>query len=580
MRRSKAAEMTNRNLANAMFKTLVAFLCMCFAVSASAKLGETLPQLVNRFGKSYTVEEGQLGKTYKFRSANVSVDVLVTDGRSCSETYFSDHALTASGEPPNEIVRAILKTNVPTARWLETDAAPFGSDYALRSSAGEYLAILKYTGPQPENTIWTMSVGLANWVRSVNTATPSPDPAPRTSTAAPSPVSNGSPTANLSADLIPATTLARPIPTPTPASPKGPKLAELSWEEVSGTIPTYPEQIITADEVQPPPERIDILKPPVEKSTSLRPSAGTESYESGWPGGLLYYDSGLNLYYLKNYPEAVKLFRKAAEQNDPRAEFYLGLCYTNGQGVPKDDSEAAKWYRKAAEQNEPWAQYNLGARYAFGQGVPKDDAEAVKWYRKAVEQNVPVAETALGFCYQQGQGVKKDDAEAVKWYRKAAEQNDPAAQTYLGVCYLAGAGLPKNYEEAVKWFRKAAEQNAPGAQSNLAVCYLYGRGVPKDYVEAYRWWLIAAAQDSTNGAGITQESVAGMEMMMTREQIAEGQRLARNFKPRTMPPVGGDSSNISIAESRPQASGTGFFITEDGYLITTSMSLETGRRCE
>lgn len=137
------------------------FLCVCLAVPASAKLGETMPQLIKRFGKSYTLDEVELGKRYKFRSANVSVDVVVANGRSICETYFSDHPLTASGEPPNDIVRAVLKTNVPKARWVEIEAAPVGADYALRSSDGEYIAILNYTGPQPENMIWTMTVGLA-----------------------------------------------------------------------------------------------------------------------------------------------------------------------------------------------------------------------------------------------------------------------------------------------------------------------------------------------------------------------------------------------------------------------------------
>jgi S1-C subfamily serine protease len=55
---------------------------------------------------------------------------------------------------------------------------------------------------------------------------------------------------------------------------------------------------------------------------------------------------------------------------------------------------------------------------------------------------------------------------------------------------------------------------------------------------------------------------------MTREQIAAGQSLARNFKAREVPSAGADSSGRVIAESRPQSSGTGFFITRDGYLIT------------
>ena len=56
--------------------------------------------------------------------------------------------------------------------------------------------------------------------------------------------------------------------------------------------------------------------------------------------------------------------------------------------MPEDDAEAVKWYRKAAEQGLASAQCYLGLRYDFGKGVPEDDAEAVKWYRKAAEQGL------------------------------------------------------------------------------------------------------------------------------------------------------------------------------------------------
>lgn len=176
-----------------MLRTFVAFFCFCFAVSASAKLGETVPQLLKRFGKSYTVEPVPLGKNYKFRSANISVDAIVANGISICETYLSDHPLTASGEPPNGIVRGVLRTNVPKARWIEIDAAPFQADYALRSPDDKYVAILNYKGPQPENNVWTMTVGLAKSVRTLsNTIAPPVNPSPPASTA--TPASSSSPT--------------------------------------------------------------------------------------------------------------------------------------------------------------------------------------------------------------------------------------------------------------------------------------------------------------------------------------------------------------------------------------------------
>jgi S1-C subfamily serine protease len=83
-------------------------------------------------------------------------------------------------------------------------------------------------------------------------------------------------------------------------------------------------------------------------------------------------------------------------------------------------------------------------------------------------------------------------------------------------------------------------------------------------VEAYKWNLLASAQGDEGAKKVTTP----LETIMTREQIAEGQKLARSFRPREMSVPGGDSSVTGIMQTRPEGSGTGFFITEDGYLIT------------
>lgn len=108
-----------------MNRKLIGLFFVCFSISVQAELGETAPQLIKRFGNSYTIESEAIGQRYRFRSEKVSVDVLLSDGVSVAETYFSDHPLSASGEPPNAIVRAVLKTNAPRTRWLGTDATPW-----------------------------------------------------------------------------------------------------------------------------------------------------------------------------------------------------------------------------------------------------------------------------------------------------------------------------------------------------------------------------------------------------------------------------------------------------------------------
>ena len=169
------------------------------------------------------------------------------------------------------------------------------------------------------------------------------------------------------------------------------------------------------------------------------------------------------------------------------------------------------------------------------------------------------AQFNLGRCYYNGQGVVKNYSEAVNWYRKSAEQGDGKAQCNLGVCYLSGTGVTKDAAEAVKWLRKAAEQGIAAAENGLGGCYGEGEGVLKDYVEADKWFNLASAQ----GYELAKTNLLEVEKSMTAEQIAEAQQLAREFTPHK-----DSNSSSSTSPGDPIASGTGFFITDDGYLIS------------
>ena len=145
------------------------------------------------------------------------------------------------------------------------------------------------------------------------------------------------------------------------------------------------------------------------------------------------------------YSEELKV---RGEAGDADAQYSLGVCYRLGGGVRKDEKEAVKWYRKAADQGDDRAQFSLGACYAEGTGVVKNDSEAAKWYRMAAEQGHLGAQNQLGKCYQEGKGVSKNMTEAVKWFEKAAFGRSAPAQLKLGECYEFGNGVPKNLVEA------------------------------------------------------------------------------------------------------------------------------------
>jgi hypothetical protein len=57
--------------------------------------------------------------------------------------------------------------------------------------------------------------------------------------------------------------------------------------------------------------------------------------------------------------------------------------YTEGKGVTQDDKEAVKWFRKAAEEGDADGQYSLGLMYSVGRGVPTDFVYAHMWFNLA-----------------------------------------------------------------------------------------------------------------------------------------------------------------------------------------------------
>lgn len=59
--------------------------------------------------------------------------------------------------------------------------------------------------------------------------------------------------------------------------------------------------------------------------------------------------------------EAARWFFKAATQGEPEAQYYLGICYSDGTGVPRDAAEAALWWRRAADNGHREALQRLVA---------------------------------------------------------------------------------------------------------------------------------------------------------------------------------------------------------------------------
>jgi hypothetical protein len=125
----------------------------------------------------------------------------------------------------------------------------------------------------------------------------------------------------------------------------------------------------------------------------------------------------------KDVPKALSMLFPAANAGNATAQYRLGFCFDNGEGVAKNLEEAARLYTLAAYQGHAVAQFNLGLCYANGEGVLKDQAQAVKWYRLAAAQGKREAQFNLALRYESGRGgVPKDLTEAARLYKLAADQ--------------------------------------------------------------------------------------------------------------------------------------------------------------
>ena len=165
---------------------------------------------------------------------------------------------------------------------------------------------------------------------------------------------------------------------------------------------------------------------------------------------------------------------------------------------------------------------------AYEAYLHRDYATTLRILRPLVDQGSADAQNLLAVMNFVGEGILQDRAEAIRLYRLAAEQGNIHAQDALGFAYLNGVGVQQDPAEAAKWFRKAADQGDIDAQFHLGGMYELANGVPQNYVLAHMWFDLVAAQGTRQYAVESRERV---EKQMSPPQIAEAQKLAREWKP-------------------------------------------------
>lgn len=199
--------------------------------------------------------------------------------------------------------------------------------------------------------------------------------------------------------------------------------------------------------------------------------------------------------------------RMKAELGDSGAQYKIGLCYLNGDGVDKDIPEGVKWVKKCANNGDDYhilAYKKLAQIYTQGEGVSRDYAEARLWWEKLAKKDDSEGKLMLGLFYEYGISVDKDYLRSFSLYKSVKDHEHGStklvvrAQSKYGYFLSMGYGAPKDVSSARMWLLMAAEKGNYEAQYQLGklLSSWNNDAEPKVLCEAYAWLNIAATSGS------------------------------------------------------------------------------------
>eukprot|EP00562_Extubocellulus_spinifer_P031574 CAMPEP_0178724432 /NCGR_PEP_ID=MMETSP0699-20121125/26106_1 /TAXON_ID=265572 /ORGANISM="Extubocellulus spinifer, Strain CCMP396" /LENGTH=439 /DNA_ID=CAMNT_0020375637 /DNA_START=935 /DNA_END=2254 /DNA_ORIENTATION=+ len=162
--------------------------------------------------------------------------------------------------------------------------------------------------------------------------------------------------------------------------------------------------------------------------------------------------------------EALSILRTKAAEGKAWAQCLLGTKYFGGTlGLTVDRQRAESLYRKAADQGHPEAQYYLGKI----EDARSNYAEACRLFEAAASQGHMIALCHLGIQYCQGHGVEQDLIKAVRLITIAAKLQTTVdfADRLLANSFASGTGgLQESMVRATHYLKRAIENHELPAQ--------------------------------------------------------------------------------------------------------------------
>ena len=222
----------------------------------------------------------------------------------------------------------------------------------------------------------------------------------------------------------------------------------------------------------------------------------------------------------KDEPAGIDLLKQAADLGEPAAMFNLARRYAiRSDAAPKNREESAEYFskaiagfRKLADAGERRAYFQLGVIYSEGIGIARDDRAALDYLQKAAALNDTRAMLFLASLCTESRGSECDAKKSFEWCHKAAQLGDPLGMIVAAAALESGEGVARDAVKAHEWRLKAADAGLPVAMFLVGRDYEFGNGVGKDADEAWRWFRKAALRG--NAPALTQ---LGSEALRAQE---------------------------------------------------------------
>lgn len=242
--------------------------------------------------------------------------------------------------------------------------------------------------------------------------------------------------------------------------------------------------------------------------------------------------------------------------------------YISGNEVPIDLALGRSMYGRALEE---FAKVEDKKRSQ----VMLELVEGKNNFYKRCNSDLAFAQICIGNILTAGWAGRTNTEEAFTHFSKAAELGDPVGKLEIGWAYLEGRGVPKNHEIAQRWILASAESGVDTAQMLLGEI-LRQSSLEGDKIEAYKWMNLAAGQ----GNEIARKDRDEFEKSLSAEQLARAQGMSILYEQANGRNGDGTSSNTNNTAkiNSRWMSGTCFFISSTGYLVTALHVVEKGKQ--